>query len=52
MADGRIFIGQQAKDIGLIDEIGALGRAVRKAQELADIEAKPVTNSATSTIGV
>jgi signal peptide peptidase SppA len=32
MADGRIFIGQQAKDIGLIDYVGNLNKAIELAK--------------------
>jgi len=28
MADGKLFIGQQAKDVGLIDNIGTMGDAI------------------------
>ena len=48
MAEGKIFIGQQALDIGLVDEIGnfdlALSRAKvqrrKKTMELADLRAE------------
>jgi len=40
-ADGRIFTGQQAKELGLVDEIGGLERAVELAAELAGIVGKP-----------
>lgn len=42
MADGRIFIGQQAMDAGLVDEIGSLETAIQAAGDLADA-ANPVT---------
>lgn len=40
-ADGRVFTGRQAKEIGLVDELGSLGDALRKAAELAGIEGEP-----------
>lgn len=40
-ADGRIFSGLQAKELGLIDEIGSLDDAVNLAAKLAGIEGKP-----------
>lgn len=41
-ADGRIFTGRQAKEYGLIDEIGSLADAVDAAAKLAEIKGKPV----------
>ena len=35
-ADGRVFIGQQSKDRGMIDEIGSLGLAVDLARSSID----------------
>ncbi|MDD3014112.1 MAG: signal peptide peptidase SppA [Candidatus Gastranaerophilales bacterium] len=40
-ADGRIFTGQQAKEFGLVDEIGSLADAVDEAAKLAEITGKP-----------
>lgn len=40
-ADGRVFSGLQARDLGLIDEIGDLDRAVREAASLAGMEGEP-----------
>jgi protease-4 len=40
-ADGRIFTGQQAKELGLVDEIGGLERAVELAAELGRVVGKP-----------
>jgi protease-4 len=37
IADGRIYTGQQALELGLIDELGGLDAAIAKAQELADL---------------
>ena len=36
-ADGRIFSGSRAKDLGLVDELGGFEDAVRIAKELAGI---------------
>jgi protease-4 len=40
-ADGRIFSGSQALELGLVDEIGDLDSAVREAAVRAGIEGKP-----------
>jgi protease-4 len=37
-AEGRVWTGNQAKEIGLVDELGDLKRAIEIAAELADIE--------------
>ncbi len=37
---GRVWTGAQAKDLGLVDEVGDFNRAVAVAKELAKIEAK------------
>ncbi len=42
LADGRIFTGRQAKELGLIDELGDLKEAIDRAAELAGIEGEPV----------
>ncbi|MFK5925672.1 MAG: signal peptide peptidase SppA [Desulfuromusa sp.] len=39
--DGRIFTGRQAKDIGLIDEIGTLNDAIKYAAKAAGIDDEP-----------
>jgi len=41
LADGRIFTGQQAKDLGLIDQLGTLEDAIAYAAKLAKIPGKP-----------
>lgn len=41
-ADGRIFSGQQAKDIGLVDDIGNFQDAIDIAASMANINGKPV----------
>jgi protease IV len=40
-ADGRIIIGSQAKEVGLIDEFGDVYDAARKGLELAHVELGP-----------
>jgi protease-4 len=45
LADGRIFTGEQALKVGLIDELGSLEDAIRVAGELSGIEGKPVVVS-------
>lgn len=42
-ADGRIFSGTQAKELGLVDEIGSLSDAVDLIAKMAEIKEKPVT---------
>ena len=37
IGQGRVWSGVNAIDIGLVDEIGGLDAAVKKAVELADI---------------
>ena len=39
IARGRVWTGQQAKDLGLVDELGGLRRALAVAREHAGIEA-------------
>ncbi|NPA12436.1 MAG: signal peptide peptidase SppA [Aquificae bacterium] len=41
-ADGRIFTGRQAKEIGLVDKIGNVQDAIKEAKKLAKLEGKPV----------
>ncbi len=41
IADGRIFTGEQAKEIGLVDELGTIEDAIRAAASLAGIEGEP-----------
>lgn len=41
LADGRIFTGQQAKNLGLIDQLGTLEDAIAYAGKLAKIPGKP-----------
>ena len=37
-AEGRVWTGQQAKEIGLVDELGDLKKAIEIAANLADID--------------
>jgi protease-4 len=41
LADGRIFSGRQAKDLGLVDNLGTLQDTIKLAAELAGIEGEP-----------
>ncbi len=41
LADGRIFTGRQARTFGLVDELGSLEVAIKKAAELGGIEGEP-----------
>lgn len=41
LADGRIFTGRKAKELGLVDELGNLEDAIKLAGELAGIKGKP-----------
>lgn len=41
VADGRILTGQQAKQLGLVDQIGNLQDAIDAAAKLVGIEGKP-----------
>jgi protease-4 len=41
IADGRIFSGQQAMKVGLVDEIGDLDYAVKTAARLSGIKGEP-----------
>jgi protease-4 len=41
IADGRIFTGEQAKELGLVDELGGLNDAVKAAAQMAGIAGEP-----------
>jgi len=41
LADGRIYTGQQAKEVGLVDDLGGLKTAIRIAGKLAGIKGEP-----------
>ena len=38
VARGRIFLAKQAKELGMVDEIGGLAEAIRYAAEEAELE--------------
>jgi len=41
LSDGRIFSGRQAKDLGLVDDLGSLQDAVLLAGKLSGMEGRP-----------
>jgi protease IV len=41
IADGRVFTGREAKDMGLVDDLGNLQDAIRLAADLSGIEGEP-----------
>jgi protease-4 len=41
LADGRVYTGQQAVELGLADQLGNLQEAIDLAAELGEIEGKP-----------
>ena len=41
LSDGRIFSGKQAKDLGLIDQLGTFQDAIKEAGKLGGITGKP-----------
>ncbi|TAL26890.1 MAG: signal peptide peptidase SppA [Nitrospirae bacterium] len=41
LADGRVFTGRQALEIGLVDELGSLEDAINVAAKLAGIKGEP-----------
>lgn len=41
LADGRVYTGRQALDLGLVDELGGLEHAVSVAADLSGIEGEP-----------
>ncbi|MCJ7508649.1 MAG: signal peptide peptidase SppA [candidate division Zixibacteria bacterium] len=43
IADGRIFSGRQAKELGLVDELGGFEDAIKIAGEMAGIKGEPRT---------
>lgn len=43
LADGRVFTGRQAKELGLIDELGDIEDAIQIAGKMGDIEGVPRT---------
>lgn len=43
LADGRVFTGRQAKELGLVDELGGLHEAIKLAAKLANLRGEPQT---------
>lgn len=41
LADGRVYTGKQAKDLGLVDQLGNLPDAIQRAAELGGIVGEP-----------
>jgi protease-4 len=41
LADGRVYSGRRAKELGLVDTLGGLDEAIQRAAELAGIPGKP-----------
>ncbi|HEY8475524.1 MAG TPA: signal peptide peptidase SppA [Chloroflexota bacterium] len=41
LADGRVYTGLQARDVGLVDDLGNLPDAIRHAGELAGLGSEP-----------
>ncbi|HVP36315.1 MAG TPA: signal peptide peptidase SppA [Terriglobales bacterium] len=41
LADGRVYTGRQAKDLGLVDELGDIEDAIKIAGKMGDIEGVP-----------
>jgi len=41
IADGRIFTGEKARELGLVDELGNFAEAVEEAARLAHIKGRP-----------
>ncbi len=42
LADGRVYLGPEAAELGLVDEVGTLREAIAGAKQLAGLESKPV----------
>lgn len=41
ISDGRIFSGEQAKELKLVDELGSLNEAITRASEMGGIKGEP-----------
>lgn len=50
IADGRVFTGLKAKELGLVDEIGDLDYAIKIAAQLAKIKGEPEIVTKKSTL--
>ena len=44
IAEGRVWTGKQAKDLGLVDQLGNLEAAIKAAAKLAKVEKYNTTN--------
>ena len=44
IAKGRVWTGTQAKEIGLVDELGGIMKAIEVAKEMAEIDADAKIN--------
>lgn len=42
VADGRVVLGDEALQLGLVDELGTIGTAIAKAKSLAGLDGRPV----------
>lgn len=45
VSSGRTFTGEQAQELGLVDELGGLHEAIRAAADKAGIEGEPVVDT-------
>ncbi|MGI6405273.1 MAG: signal peptide peptidase SppA [Syntrophaceticus sp.] len=52
LADGRVYSGNQAKEVGLVDELGGQREAIELAAKLAGIEGEPEVVEYSRTPGV
>jgi protease-4 len=48
LATGQVYTGAQAKELGLVDELGGLEEAIKKAAQLAEVERYSVVEYAPS----
>jgi protease-4 len=44
IAEGRVWLGNVAKTIGLVDELGGLDQAIRKAASIANLKEYKISN--------
>ncbi len=52
LADGRVFTGRQAKEVGLVDELGNIQDAIMEAARLGGIEGEPEVVTREEKLGV
>lgn len=52
IANGRVFTGNQAKDLGLVDSIGTFEDAIRIAGKMAGIEGEPTIVKERTRLGI